>query len=91
MTPSFFGYIFTLSGVIARGGMPQQRGQKHEKLESQRAIVCLFEGFNKNDPADFFSTSSKYSYQWTYSRISPRVNSKKKIIDSAMRMSLALR
>jgi hypothetical protein len=47
-TPSFFlGYISTLSGVIASGGMPERRGRKHEKLEHQRTIVYFYRSFNK--------------------------------------------
>jgi hypothetical protein len=47
MTPLFSGYISTLSGVIAIGGMPERRGRKHEKLEPPRAIVCFYEDFNR--------------------------------------------
>jgi hypothetical protein len=43
----FLGYISTLSGVIAIGGMPERRGRKHEKLEPPRAIVCFYEDFYK--------------------------------------------
>jgi hypothetical protein len=54
--------------------MPQQRGQKHEKLEPPRAIVCLFlfEGFNKNDPAGFLNNLFETFGQGTDTRISPR-------------------
>jgi hypothetical protein len=41
------GYISTLSGVIATGGMPERRGRKHEKLEPPRAIVCFYEDFDR--------------------------------------------
>jgi hypothetical protein len=41
------GYISTLSGVIAIGGMPERRVRKHEKLEPPRAIVCFYEDFNR--------------------------------------------
>jgi hypothetical protein len=43
----FFGYISTLSGVIATGGMPGRRGRKYEKLEPPGAIVCFYEDFNR--------------------------------------------
>jgi hypothetical protein len=59
--------------------MPQQRGQKHEKLEPPRAIVCLFlfEGFNKNDPAGFLNNLFETFGQGTDTRISPRQKGKK--------------
>jgi hypothetical protein len=47
LTPSFAGYILTLSGVIAIGGMPERRERKHEKLETPRAIVCFYENINR--------------------------------------------
>jgi len=48
LDPLFFlGYISTLSGVIAIGGMPERRGRKHEKLEPPRAIICFYEDFYK--------------------------------------------
>jgi hypothetical protein len=67
--------------------MPQQRGQKHEKLEPPRAIVCLFlfEGFNKNDPAGFLNNLFQTFGQGTDTRISPRQKGKK-IAGPAMRM-----
>jgi hypothetical protein len=47
LDPLFFsGYISTLSGVIAIGGMPERLGRKHEKLEPPRAIVCFYEDFS---------------------------------------------
>jgi hypothetical protein len=50
LDPLFFlGYISTLSGVIAIGGMPERRGRKHEKLEPPRAIVCFYEDFNRTN------------------------------------------
>jgi hypothetical protein len=39
--PLFSGYISTLSGVIAPGGMPERRGRKHEKPEPPKSD-CLF-------------------------------------------------
>jgi hypothetical protein len=48
LDPLFFsGYISTLSGVIAIGGMPEWRGWKHEKVEPPRAIVCFSEDCNR--------------------------------------------
>jgi hypothetical protein len=48
LDPLFFsGYISTLSGVIAIGGMPERRGRKHEKVEPPRAIVYFYEDFNR--------------------------------------------
>jgi hypothetical protein len=47
LIPSFAGYISTLSGVIVTGGMPERRGQKHEKLETPGAIVCFYENINR--------------------------------------------
>jgi hypothetical protein len=53
LDPFFFsGYISTVSGVIAIGGMPEQRGRKHEKVEPPRAIVCFNEDFNRADFQD---------------------------------------
>jgi len=49
LDPLFFsGYISTLSGVIANGGMPERWGRKHEKLDPPRAIVCFYEDFNRS-------------------------------------------
>jgi hypothetical protein len=45
--PLFSGYISTLSGVIAKGGIPERRGRAHEKLEPPKAIVCFYEDFNR--------------------------------------------
>ena len=47
LTPFFSGYISTLSGVFAIGGMPERWGRKHEKLDPPRAIVCFYEDFNR--------------------------------------------
>jgi hypothetical protein len=53
--PLFFsGYISTLSGVIAIGGMPERRGRKHENLEPPGAIVCFSEDFNRAKIPVFF-------------------------------------
>jgi hypothetical protein len=47
MTPSFFGICFNLIRSYRNRGFPERRGRKHEKLVPQRAIVCLYEDFNR--------------------------------------------
>jgi len=68
----FLGYISTLSGVIAIGGMPERRGRKHEKLEAPRAIVCLYEDFNRaryHIWFSYFSYKANVHYRVSYNRL----------------------